>query len=145
MFRRTEVIDFKINVAAIILPISIDIGNLGFRGGYPFWKKPLYQNFARDSQKVHLLRMSSHFPETLKKARRILQGNKLDFLFIDGDHSYEGVKKDFEMYYPLVSDGGLVAFHDIYTYRDKGCSKYWQEIKSEYNFKEIGNIGVIEK
>lgn len=33
-------------------------------------------------------------------------------LFIDGDHSYEGVKLDFEMWSPFVIDGGLVAFHD---------------------------------
>jgi predicted O-methyltransferase YrrM len=38
---------------------------------------------------------------------------RLDFLFIDGDHTYEGVKQDFEMYTPLVRKGGLVAMHDI--------------------------------
>lgn len=37
----------------------------------------------------------------------------MDFLFIDGDHAYEGVKADFEMYSPLVRKGGLVALHDI--------------------------------
>jgi hypothetical protein len=33
-------------------------------------------------------------------------------LFIDGDHRYEGVRRDFEMYSPLVGAGGLIAFHD---------------------------------
>jgi predicted O-methyltransferase YrrM len=42
-----------------------------------------------------------------------LKDNKVDFLFIDADHSYEGVKKDFEMYSPLVRKGGIIAFHDI--------------------------------
>ena len=37
----------------------------------------------------------------------------MDFLFIDGDHSYEGVKRDFADYAPLVRPGGLIAFHDI--------------------------------
>ena len=41
------------------------------------------------------------------------RGEKLDFLFIDGDHSYDGVKADFEMYAPMVRPGGLIAFHDI--------------------------------
>jgi len=36
-----------------------------------------------------------------------------DFLFIDGDHTYEGVEGDFEMYSPLVRRGGIIAFHDI--------------------------------
>jgi hypothetical protein len=35
-------------------------------------------------------------------------------LFIDGDHTYEGVRRDFEMYSPLVRKGGIIAFHDIY-------------------------------
>ncbi len=35
-----------------------------------------------------------------------------DFIFIDGDHSYEACKQDFEDWYPLLSSGGFVAFHD---------------------------------
>jgi cephalosporin hydroxylase len=37
----------------------------------------------------------------------------LDLLFIDGDHSLDGVTADFESYQPLVRPGGLVVFHDI--------------------------------
>jgi predicted O-methyltransferase YrrM len=37
----------------------------------------------------------------------------VDLIFIDGDHSYEGVKQDFEIYAPLVRSDGLIAFHDI--------------------------------
>lgn len=36
----------------------------------------------------------------------------LDFVFIDGDHSYEGARKDFEMYIPKVRSGGVVSGHD---------------------------------
>jgi len=38
--------------------------------------------------------------------------NDLDFVYIDGDHSYEATKKDIELYYPKVRSGGLVAGHD---------------------------------
>jgi predicted O-methyltransferase YrrM len=43
----------------------------------------------------------------------VLNEQNLDFLFIDGDHTYKGVKEDFEMYSPLVRKGGVIAFHDI--------------------------------
>lgn len=37
----------------------------------------------------------------------------IDFLFIDGDHSYEGVKADVDAWFPKLNDGALVIFHDI--------------------------------
>ena len=55
----------------------------------------------------------SHDPGTLAELVDLLGGDEVDFLLIDGDHTYEGVKADFEMYSPLVRDGGLVVLHDI--------------------------------
>lgn len=39
--------------------------------------------------------------------------NNLDFVYIDGDHSYLAVKKDIELYYPEVRDGGILGGHDF--------------------------------
>lgn len=41
-----------------------------------------------------------------------LQDIKIDFLFIDGDHTYEGVKKDFELYSKLLTENGVIVIHD---------------------------------
>jgi predicted O-methyltransferase YrrM len=120
--------------------ISIDLPEGPFGGGYPEWKIPIYQAFAKENQKLYLLRKDSHQQETLEEVKKILNGKELDFLFIDGDHSYEGVKKDFEMYLPLVRKGGIIAFHDIVKHPpDTGCEvgKLWNEIKNSFNFKEI--------
>ena len=55
----------------------------------------------------------SHDSYTLQELLLLLGGAKADMLFIDGDHTYDGVKRDYEMYSPLVRPGGLIGFHDI--------------------------------
>lgn len=42
----------------------------------------------------------------------VLQDIKIDLLFIDGDHSYEGVKLDFELYSRIISPNGIIILHD---------------------------------
>ncbi|NJE12854.1 class I SAM-dependent methyltransferase [Thermococcus sp. LS2] len=136
--------------------ISVDLPGGRFGGGYPNWKVPLYKAFALPTQDIHLIRANSHDPETLETIEEILNGRKVDFLFIDGDHSYEGVKADFEMYSPLVADGGIIAFHDIVPGPQEnvgGVPKFWKEIKNKYPYQEIvkdwnqewGGIGIIFK
>ncbi len=39
--------------------------------------------------------------------------NNLDFVYIDGSHLYEDVKKDIELYYPKLKEGGLLAGDDF--------------------------------
>jgi hypothetical protein len=40
------------------------------------------------------------------------QDIKIDLLYIDGDHSYEGVKLDFDLYSTILSDNGIIIIHD---------------------------------
>jgi len=122
--------------------ISLDLPGTVFREGYQDYKLALYRSFASGDQQLHFLRADSHDAQTLESAKALLAGKKLDFLFIDGDHRYEGVKQDFEMYCPLVRKGGIVAFHDISVQTgDGGCEvkRYWEEIKGSYQHLEIKN------
>ena len=110
--------------------ISVDLPGGKFGGGYSSWKMRLYQSFRLPGQSMTLLRVDSHAPETLAEVKRLLSGQAVDFLFIDGDHTYEGVKKDWEMYSPFVRPGGLVAFHDIAkSYSDTQVERFWNELK----------------
>lgn len=93
--------------------ISIDLPGGKFGGGYSKRRKFLYRQFTQPRQKIHLLMMDSHKREALEQVKAILGAKKIDLLFIDGDHTYEGVRSDFEMYGPLVRPGGLITFHDI--------------------------------
>jgi len=122
--------------------ISIDLPGGQFGGGYPEWMIPLYKSFTIHKQNIYLVRKDSHAPSTLNMVEKILEGRKLDFLFIDGDHTYDGVKKDFEMYSPLVKGHGIVAFHDIVEHPAEimcEVSKFWNEIKHGYKYFEIVN------
>jgi predicted O-methyltransferase YrrM len=76
---------------------------------------------------------NSHLPETLDQLRTALAGASIDVLWVDGDHSYEGVSRDTEMYAPLVRAGGLIAFHDIHhsvLFPSFGSPAHWREIKA---------------
>lgn len=61
--------------------------------------------------------------------------DNFDLIFIDGDHTYEGVKKDFNLYKNLLSDRGYIAFHDIdpnHIFAGNYAGevyKFWQELE----------------
>jgi cephalosporin hydroxylase len=76
-------------------------------------RRPRLGYFTRPHQTVLLVDGDSGSPETLEQVRRGLAGRSLDLLFIDGDHTFGGVARDFHIYRELIRDGGLIAFHDI--------------------------------
>src|SRR6185437_6357961 len=83
--------------------ISLDMPGGTFGGGYRWFRIPIYRLFPGRKQKLHLVRGDSHDPATQRLVQaRMGENRKLDLLFIDGDHTYEGVKADFEAYAPLV-------------------------------------------
>lgn len=58
------------------------------------------------------IKADSHSERTREQLEVILGKAKIDFLFIDGDHTYNGVLDDYGMYEPMVRKGGIIAFHD---------------------------------
>ncbi len=120
--------------------ISLDLPGGPFGAGYPAWKRRLYGAFAKPQQSLRLIRGNSHSPGSVAEVRQILEQDRLDFLFIDGDHSYIGVKRDFEAYMPLVRTGGLVAFHDVIANPRSPTIevyRFWEEIKGAYEHWEF--------
>jgi predicted O-methyltransferase YrrM len=122
--------------------ISLDLPGGNFGGGYEHFKIPFFTNFSRDNQKIYLVRADSHLPTSLSAVKSILKGQKLDFLFIDADHTYEGVKMDFLMYSPLVRKGGLIALHDIVKAPSElvgEVNRFWNETRHAHAHQEIIN------
>lgn len=88
-------------------------------------KFPSYQYIISDSK-------SNHTVEYIKSL-----GINFDFIFIDGDHSYEGVRNDYEKFKQFLAHDGYMAYHDIvYSQEnvDNNCrvDKFWSEVREAY-------------
>jgi len=73
--------------------------------------KEYYGEWVIDDGKSFFIDGSSHDPKVVMYTYKILQDG-IDVLFLDGDHTYQGVLADWLLYNPLVKPGGIVAFHD---------------------------------
>jgi predicted O-methyltransferase YrrM len=119
---------------------SIDLPGGDFGGGYDRVRVPLLKALSRERQTLKLLRADSHDSRTLDDARRWFEGRPLDCLLVDGDHHFEGVRRDFLMYGPLVRPGGVIAIHDIVPGREDrvgGVPKFWDLVKKVYETREL--------
>ena len=135
--------------------ISIDMPGGQFGGGYVETDIETFKTFRKDAQELSFIRKDSHKESTKKELQKILGKDEIDLLFIDGDHTYKGVKKDWEMYSPLVREGGIIAFHDVCFHKYMPTcevEKLWKEIKDKYKHFEFidpqdktwGGIGVLQ-
>lgn len=83
--------------------------------------------FAGNSRDTSIIQGVSEF----------FNGEKVDFLFIDGDHSEDGAFQDYLNYKSMVKDGGLIFFHDIVDstfHRNHGCyvSHAWYKVREAH-------------
>ncbi|QKY22030.1 class I SAM-dependent methyltransferase (plasmid) [Halolamina sp. CBA1230] len=143
--------------------ISLDLPGGRFGGGYDEQKTEIFREFS-PSKNMDFVRTDSHQSATYDEVSDLVDDG-IDFLFIDGDHTYEGVKQDFEMYSELVSEGGIIALHDIATHpndeevvkrrrqnvedieerhlswgeghSDCNVDQFWTELVEEYDTEEI--------
>ena len=135
--------------------ISVDLPGGKWGDGYAGWRRWLYRRFALPGQTIHLIRADSHDPATVERVRSLMPA-PVDFLFIDGDHSYAGVKQDFERFSPFVRSGGLIGLHDIAHHpaeQDCHVDEFWAELQSEQRTTEFihhvnqgwGGIGIVQR
>lgn len=120
--------------------VSIDLPGGAFGGGYQEDRSVVLRGYAQRGQALHLLRMDSHAPATLQTVGDVLDGRQVEFLMVDGDHTYDGVRRDFELYSPLMAPGGLIAFHDVLPHPgDPQCEvdRLWDELKRDFEHCEL--------
>ncbi len=85
----------------------------------------------------------SHDPAVLERLNAALGGRPIDFLFIDGDHTYEGIRADLVTFAPLVRAGGLIGLHDIVRdarREDFGVWRLWNELRERHRTSELVDV-----
>lgn len=117
--------------------ISIDLG-------HPINPIIVEQNvnkLNKHNNKYNYIKGSSHNLDIFNKLIEHL--DEIDILFIDGDHSFDGVIKDFEMYSKLVKSGGYIIFDDYNDYQyspavKPAVDRLVSNLKNDYNI--IGTV-----
>lgn len=95
--------------------ISIDLGEpmpkaVVFENIIEYKNNNNYYKYIQGNSQI--IETKNQVIETLSNSRVLGYTNKIDILFIDGDHSFNGVLADFNMYCDLVAVGGFIVFDD---------------------------------
>jgi predicted O-methyltransferase YrrM len=122
---------------AVIVTLDLPEGQFG--GGYYPARSHLYARVRHGHQAIYPILGDSHDGQTLARVQKLFGSNPIDFVFVDGDHTYDGVRADYELYGPLVRPGGLIAFHDIVPGNEDlvgGVPVFWNELKQLHRTTE---------
>jgi cephalosporin hydroxylase len=131
------------------LIVSIDLPEGPFGGGYPTRRIPLYRSFAGPAQRIELVRADSHAASTTQLLETLFDGRRIDYAFIDGDHTYDGVRQDFELCLRFAAPDAIIAFHDIAATPNpewlavgeaapgEAVHQFWTEVKQQYAHDEF--------
>jgi len=144
------------------------IVELGVDYGYSSFLMSLYSKgkvYGIDSydERSHIYRKEDDYQFVLDVAKKLKLDNfvlikdffdnvaktwdkKIDVLHIDGHHSYENSRNEFNDWKDFVKDDGIILFHDTVTFKDH-VGKFFNEIKDYHkiNFLNSNGLGVISK
>ena len=112
-----------------------------------FYGDDIYKNVESIKREYYYNLDVQLLRKTFDEALNEFEDNSIDVLHIDGLHTYEAVKHDFETWLPKVKENGIILFHDIVVTRDDfGVFKFWKELKEKYltfEFRYSYGLGVL--
>ncbi len=110
------------------------------------YEQDVFEKVQLHANRNHRLR-SRLIRSTFDEAAQYFDDQSIDLLHIDGLHTYDAVKHDYETWLPKLKDDSIILFHDINVReRDFGVWKFWQELKANHASHEIANghgLGVL--
>ncbi|MFB6189018.1 MAG: class I SAM-dependent methyltransferase [Halapricum sp.] len=110
--------------------------SLDLPGGTP----PRFLDRITPDTDTSFVRGNSHAQAARDAVEDLLDGDQIDFLFVDGDHSYEGLRRDLELFTPLVGDDGVIGLHDIETVDPAvEVDALWQELRDDHE-----TVGIVD-
>ena len=111
-----------------------------------FYDEAVFKHFSSIIASLYRER-SYYIRSTFQDAADCFEECSIDLLHIDGLHSYDEVRRDFETWLPKMSDRGVVILHDTTVYeRGFGVWQLWQELKARYpsvNVLHSHGLGIV--
>jgi predicted O-methyltransferase YrrM len=91
---------------------------------------------GRNKQVIKPINGWSYEDTTISQLTETLAGRQIDWLFNDGSHSAEMAQKDFDLYWPFVSPGGVYASHDVMPSQAPNCNKsqWWDSTRDRDDY-----------
>lgn len=116
-----------------------DYSNINHSGNFDFVNKK-YSELKNQFGMNNVTFIKSDFSEAAKTWNK-----KIDILHIDGTHTYDCVKNDFETWTKFCDDESVVLFHDTLSYKDD-VGKFFNELVGcKYNIEYGHGLGVYTK
>jgi len=132
--------ELKISTKAYAIDSWTGDEHAGFYGNEVF-------NYVNKINNEHFSYFSNLIKATFDEASQFFENGSVDLLHVDGLHTYEAVKHDFENWLPKMSDKGVILFHDtVVKERGFGVWKLVEEISTKYpyfQFEHGYGLGVL--
>lgn len=119
--------------------------------GIGFWKKEdPARHFAKIGISEHI---TTHVMQSEAYAAKF-PGKRFQYIYIDGDHSYKGVKRDWQLFWPKLDRTGFMVFHDVVATGSMGAGtfgvgKLWKQISKKhaiiFPFPKSSGLGIVQK
>lgn len=128
---------------------GLDFSNIDPLLGDGFWKKVDSDKYF--SKLVDPRHINSYVITTQEYAKKFPK-RRYGYIYLDGDHTYQGVKKDYQLFWPKLELGGFLVFHDVLGKGKKvkfGVKRFWEELSGKDKiiipFPPVSGLGILQK